>query len=239
MVTQKEINEYYEVEEQGVVLRDCYAIPIPMIRDTLSRLLYASHERVMFGMLALTGARISELDVMKRSGFAGNRFHWHLGKNQTGQRHVDLPGWYLNELKAYWDSHRFKGNEVFSKQANSFQRDFNKRLRDTLHPEWKQVAYRFEKRGIMDSHKLQLKGLRKTFTTFVFAQYYNRLKDATAALHFTSRDMRHSTVHMTSLNYLETYKSSDINQYLNMSLAEAICPDIQMRLVKPEIEIVL
>lgn len=230
LIFQRDLLEFQQRQELGIVPRDGYAIPFQHIKDVLQRLTYASHERVMFGMLALTGCRICELDLMKRDGFIGGKFYWKLGKNQASTRCIELPTYYLEELRKYWETHRIKNLDIFGKKHNSFVRDFNKRLRDTLRPEWKQKAVEYTNNGLSQCYNFQLKGLRKSYSSLRYAYYWDILKDATAAMEFVAKEMKHSTKSMTCHHYLENFQILEIDRYKKLSMADILKLDIQKRL---------
>lgn len=210
---------------------DSYAIPLPYVQDALDHMTYASEVRVMFRMLALTGCRIEELDRMRLKYFQGEFLWWPLGKNQGGKwRKERLPPDYLDELRAYRETHRVYGDRLFGVAADTFRRYFNRDVRPLLGKAWNMERVRPSKAGFKREYRLQLKGLRKNFQTIHFATEYNKWKDAGVALEFTSKRMKHSTKHITAHHYLENFDALGIKDLSNLDPEKALQQHRQRRL---------
>jgi integrase len=185
--------------------KDGTAIPLAEIQKVLSFMTYGSTVRVMFSMLFWTGCRICELDNMKRGNIYDGYIYWKTGKNQNDFRKEKLPKHFLDELQEYWRTNRRLGEKMFGVSSDTFRRYFNRDVRPFLGDVWREERLIFKQGSITRENILQLKGLRKTFQTFVFAQEYWKWKDSKVALEFTSKKMRHSSERMTAYHYLENF----------------------------------
>jgi integrase len=185
--------------------KDGTAIPLAEVQRVLSFMTYASTVRVMFGMLFWTGARICELDNMKRGNIYGGYVYWKTGKNQNDYRKEKLPKHFIDELSEYWASNRLLGDRMFGVKHDTFRRYFNRDVRPFLGDAWREERLVFKIGNIQRENILQLKGLRKTFQTFVFAQELWKWDNPEIALQFTSKKMRHSSTKLTAYHYLENF----------------------------------
>ena len=207
---------------------DTHAVPYPAIKEVLDYLEYGNVIRVMFEMLAITGCRISELDKFKMSELYGGVIYWKPAKRQP-YRKEQLPAWYIKELLYYRKNNRVYQNKIFGISANTFRRYFNRDVRPKL-PSWTRVRLRAYKGALETEYILQLKGLRKTFQTHLFAQEYEKWKDANVAMEFTSKRMRHSTKHMTAYHYLENFETLDVENLKDKSNVEILANGCQKRI---------
>jgi len=185
--------------------KDGTAIPLVEVRRVLDFMTYASTVRVMFGMLFWTGCRICELDNMKRGNIYDGYVYWKTGKNQNDYRKEKLPKHYLDELSEYWNSNRLLGDGMFGVKHDTFRRYFNKDVRSFLGVAWCEERLVYKQGNITRENILQLKGLRKTFQTFVFAQELWKWDNPEIALQFTSKKMRHSSTRLTAYHYLNNF----------------------------------
>jgi integrase len=185
--------------------KDGTAIPLAEIKRVLEFMSYGSTVRVMFGMLFWTGARICELDNMKRGNIYDGYVYWKTGKNQNNYRKEKLPNHFIEELQEYWDNNRILGDKMFGVKHETFRRYFNKDVRPFLGDAWREERLVFKIGTIQRENILQLKGLRKTFQTFVFAQELWKWNNPEVALQFTSKKMRHSSTKLTAYHYLENF----------------------------------
>jgi integrase len=185
--------------------KDGTAIPLAEVKKVLSFMTYASTVRVMFGMLFWTGCRICELDNMRRGNIYDDYVYWKTGKNQNNYRKEKLPKYFVDELREYWATNRILGDNMFSCKADSFRRYFNKDVRPFLGEAWYEERLAFNQGTICRENILQLKGLRKTFQTFVFAQELYKWNNPEIALQFTSKKMRHSSTKITAYHYLNNF----------------------------------
>lgn len=192
------------------------AIPLPEVKKVLDFMTYASSVRVMFGMLFWTGCRICELDNMKRGNIYGDYVYWKTGKNQNDYRKEKLPKYYIDELKEYWATNRLLGDRMFGVKHDTFRRYFNKFVRPFLNDQWREERLVYKQSKLTRENILQLKGLRKTFQTFVFAQELWKWKDSKVALEFTSKKMRHSSERMTCYHYLNNFDVLGIDNPQNV-----------------------
>jgi integrase len=185
--------------------KDGTAIPLAEVRRVLDFMTYGSTVRVMFGMLFWTGCRICELDNMERGNIYDGYVYWKTGKNQNDYRKEKLPNHYIEELQEYWSCNRILGDKMFGCMADSFRRYFNKDVRPFLNDQWREERLVFKQGTIVRENILQLKGLRKTFQTFVFAKELWKWDNPEIALQFTSKKMRHSSTRLTAYHYLENF----------------------------------
>ena len=193
------VNKTLNLEKDGT------AIPLLEVKKTLDFMTYASTVRVMFGMLFWTGARICELDNMKRGNIYGGYVYWKTGKNQNDYRKEKLPNHFIEELQEYWGNNRILGDKMFGVASDSFRRYFNKFVRPFLSDLWREERLVYKQSTITRENILQLKGLRKTFQTYVFAQELWKWDNPEIALQFTSKKMRHSSTRLTAYHYLNNF----------------------------------
>lgn len=208
------------------------AIPYQAFRDLFNFLPRAHPVRVMVCMLALTGCRLRELDLMVTDGLVGNVLYWRLGKNQTGWRSEALPEWYLAELAEYHARHRTLLGRLFGPEAYTLRRYFNRDVRPYLSREWQAKARRPGFLG-EDPYVLQLKGFRKSFGTTIFWREYQHWRDAGVALEFTSKRLKHSTTHMTAYHYLQHFGATQVELWDQFLDARAVL-EAQRRLADYE-----
>jgi len=187
---------YDETEEQAIPLRE-----VQTAYDTLPR---GSATRVMFGMLALTGCRITELDKMRKSMIYDDVIHFFLGKRQRKVRKIKLPSWYWEELDAMHKEEPCPGDGLFPISSESFCRYFT-HVRKILNDKWRDRVIKYSNQEKITQYRYQLKGLRKNYQTIVFAHEWKRWEDADVALEFTSKAMKHSSKHITAYHYLQHF----------------------------------
>jgi len=185
--------------------KDGTAIPLTEVRRVLEKMTYATTVRVMFGMLFWTGCRICELDNMKRGNIYDGYVYWKTGKNQNDYRKEKLPSYFIEELQEYWRTNRILGESMFGVTSETFRRYFNRDVRPLLKGAWLEERLVFKQGTITRENILQIKGLRKTFQTYVFAQELYKWNNPEIALQFTSKKMRHSSTRITAYHYLENF----------------------------------
>lgn len=192
---------------------------------------YASSNRVMFTMLFLTGCRLTCLDRMRLRNLHGEHLYWRPGKNQKGWRKERLPIEYLEELRAYRETHRVDQDRLFGIASETFRREFNRASRPTLGPAWRR------KRPVMRNERLdleyvyQLKGLRKDFQTLDFKRNYDELCDAGLAIEMTSKRMRHSSTKITARHYIENFDALGVKTLPSLVPNELLRMGQQKRLL--------
>lgn len=202
------------------IIDEVRAVPVPVITRAINRLQYGSSCRVIFELLFLTGCRINEIQLFKWENVVedeeGNaQIYWRLGKNQDKQlRKAFLPKNYVNELKYYRRHSRIYHDRLFSCDGRSFARMFNK-LRYTLGSEWTQKGKVIRRGFIGREYYYQLKGLRKTFQTWLFYRLYKQWNDSTVAMLLTSKEMKHSSMQMTAHHYIRHFDELEIEHYEN------------------------
>lgn len=198
------------MNEKFVHDNDSKAVPIPAIKELLDFLPYASTERVMIEMLFYTGCRTSELNHMRPEMIIDRYIYWELGKNQHHHRKEPLPDAFLDEIRAYRETHRVSTARVFSMTSESLRARFNHKIRPYLSSAWHEKRLVARKGCLMPEYILQLKGLRKTHATMIFSREFAKWKSADVALEFTSKRMNHSTTHMTAYHYLQNFDALKI-----------------------------
>lgn len=187
-----------------IILTETICVPFVECKKAISRMHYASTERVMFIMLVLTGCRLQALDTMFSSWLINGVLYYHPGKNQKQYLKTPLPNWYLKELCEYRKNHRIWGDHLFSCTADAFRRYFV-RIRPSLGYAWTETALMPHHNLCRESYVLQLKGIRKMFWTMEFKRQLEEWKDAGVALEMTSKKAAHSTTHMTAYHYLRDF----------------------------------
>lgn len=210
---------------------DGYAIPFREAKLLIEHFPYASQYRVAFTLLALTGMRIRELDSIGSANFNGSTLAWKLGKNQKRYRHVELPGWFLEELRIYLANTPHTDRRLFLYKAEVLRRVLAK-IRPRLGAPW-QARRAYSRRGMLAyEYKLQLKGLRHSFATFKFYQELQRWGSAEVALCFTAKEMRHSTHRLTAMHYVEDLDALEVQKYRHQSIGQALAGSSQRKLIE-------
>jgi len=194
------------------VLDDAKAISLDEVQRAYDILPYGTATRVMFGMLALTGCRISELDRMRRDMIYGDVLHWFLGKKQRNVRKIRLPAWFLSELRYHHELEPPTLQRMFSISSETFRRYFNRDARPILSPRWRDRVLRYRNGAQTSDYRYQLNGLRKNYQTIMFSSQWQKWKDAGVALEFTSKEMKHKSTKITAHHYLENFETLGIQQ---------------------------
>ncbi len=209
---------YRLTEPDAVMSTDSQAIPFPLVADVIQRLEYASYERVMFTMLAMTGCRIRALDNMFVDRVVEGVLHFHEGKSTTGLRRCALPSFFWKEIEEYRKKHDVCSRRLFGVSAEHFTKVFLRQLRPYLGGVWLEQVVDFSHPLRTKRYKYRLKGLRKNFQTLEFAQQLLKWKDAGMALEMTSKSMRHSSARITAYHYIENFDAIDAerNAYYSM-----------------------
>lgn len=210
---------------------ESYAVPIPAVQEVVDFLPYASTERVMFQMLFFTGCRVSELDRMQPNLIYEGVLYWQPGKGQKGHRKEALPESYLKEIKQYRATHRVSESKLFGCNANTFRKYFDRDVRPHLSAAWQTKRLIIRSKAFGHEYSLQLKGLRKTFQTLLFAKEWQHWGAADVALEFTSKRMKHSTTHITAYHYLENFDSLHINKNSPLMPVQALRATAQLRVM--------
>jgi len=194
------------------------AIPWDMIQEVITYLKYGTASSIMFKTLVYTGCRISELSNMTPKNILNGYIIWKTGKNQTGYRKEKMPESWLDELKAYRSNNNCPINQLFHKRGQTFVDEFNKQIRSKLSPKWTWKRIHPVKDKFHAEYVFQIKGLRKNFQTIKFNKYYKKYKDAGVALEFISKEMKHSSKHMTAYHYIENCDILEIEKYRDLEI---------------------
>lgn len=184
----------------------------------------------MIEMLFYTGCRPAELDRMKIDNLFENTLYWKLGKNQRSHRKEVLPAAYVKELREYRETHAVPQSKLFSMTADSLRARFNHHIRPYLGHSWTDKRLRSKNGFLVEEYILQIKGIRKTYQTMVFAQELKKWKSAEVAVEFTSKRMKHSSRSITCFHYIENFDVLKINSIANLNPCEAIKPVSQLRM---------
>lgn len=210
---------------------DSHAIPYKYVQEAINFMEYASTTRVMFQMLVITGCRIKELNSMKISNlYEEGWFYWTLGKNQKGTRKIKLPEFFIKELLEYRSTHRVPQERLFGVRDCTFTRYFNRDVRPHLSKAWREVRIRNRQTSLDKTEYIfQLKGLRKNFQTVLFKKEYDKWNDANVAVLMTSKEMKHSSTHITAYHYIENFESLEIENYKEICTTKIIQECGQMR----------
>lgn len=194
------------------------AIPWRLIQEVNEHLEYGSAASIMFKTLLYTGCRISELDNLDPKNIMHGYLIWKTGKNQTGFRKEKMPSCWIEELKVYRNTNSCPTNKLFNKRGQSMVDFFNKKVRPHLSKEWSYKRLHPVKDRFHQEYVYQIKGLRKNFQTIKFHKYYRKYKDAGVALEFISKEMKHSSKHMTAYHYIENCDLLDIEKYRDLEI---------------------
>lgn len=205
------------------------AVPYRAFRELYNFLPRKDPVRVMVCMLALTGCRLSELNLMRTSGLVNHGIYWRLGKNQRSWRFEPLPEWYLKELSEYMAEHRRSSDHLFGPIGTTLLRYFNRDVRPHLGREWQEQQAYFG--NIKNrTYALQLHGLRKSFATTIFWRELRHWGEAHAALLFASKRLKHSSEHLTAHHYLQHVEHIDVEMWDQFLDAEIVLEE-QRRLM--------
>jgi len=207
--------------------RNNKTIPLDHVRQAINIMPYASHERVMFQFLALTGCRVRALDNVKvHNCYENGQVYWHEGKSTRGLRRETLPPQYWQEIREYRKHNNIRSNNLFGMTSETFTRLFSEKVRPLLGSDWNQRVLVVNAGCRTIAYKYQIKFLRKNYQTILFAQELARWKNADTALLFTSKRMRHKTREVTAYNYLEVFDTLDTTR----SVEEQLKGPLQKRL---------
>jgi integrase len=202
------------------------AVPFPLIIEAVNYLPYGNPIRVSLELLFLTGCRLSELPRMRFNGtdsfIKGQWLYWRVGKNQRGQwRKEWLSEAYLKELLYYRQTHRVRDDYLIGIGWTTLRRYFNRDVRPNLSLRWREMSLT-PTRNKINNYKFMLKGIRKSFATLAFANEYLKWKDPTAALHFVSKKLCHSTIDITMHHYLNEFEALNMLEYQGMTPNEIL-----------------
>lgn len=194
-----------------------YPVPFSQFQRALQHFPRAHPIRVGLLILALTGARPSELEKMgleraDGGGLYGNKLYWRMGKNQKGWRSEPLPEWFLEELHEYRRAYPVRTSRLLHYNPVSLRRDLWKH-RAALGGRWSEYAEKTNPASKKQELILQLKGFRKSFGCAVFAGYWEEFGDVTAAMEFTCARLGHSNRGITVANYLRHYKAAEVARW--------------------------
>lgn len=201
-------------------------------KELLLKIPYGHPVRVMVLMLAYTGCRVSELDNMFMSNLSERTIRWRCGKNQKGSREETLPRTYFEELIHYRAHYRTDDQRVFGFSHITFSRRFNM-ARATIGGSWVEKG-----RGCTNGtkayphYRLQLRYFRKTFQTICFKHYYEKYNDASVALEWVSKRMRHSSEHLTAYHYIQNLDHLRVTEWLALFFNEKPSYEAQRRLTE-------
>jgi len=198
---------------------------------------YESGYRIAIELLALTGMRPCELDAIGPSNFWSNIIMWKPRKKQTGSRKEKLPEWFLDELDLYLGSNHIANNRLFNFTHNTLRRKLNA-ARKELGGDFlkkKMVAKSGFATKPRYEYMIQLRSFRKTFQCRLFHQYLEQY-GCQLALDMVSKDMRHSSAHITGRHYVSDikYMTEDLHRYKGVSMANIIKSKQQRKLFEFE-----
>lgn len=205
-----------------VMSTDSDAIPFPLVADAIQRLEYASYERVMFTMLAMTGCRIRALDNMFIDRILEGVLHFHEGKSTTGLRRCRLPSFFWEEIEVYRNKNDVCSRRLFGVSAEHFTKVFLRSVRPYLGGVWLEKVPYFDHPMHDSRYKYRLKGLRKNFQTLEFARQLKKWGDAGMALEMTSKSMRHSSARITAYHYIENFDTIDAERNAHLRMPELL-----------------
>lgn len=208
------------------------AVPIGCVKEVRDFLPYASPVRVMFEFLFLTGCRLKELDGVSVDFFVRDYVFIRLGKNQRGYRKVRLPAWFIEEVRHYRNEHRCFGSKLFGISSETLQRYFNRDVRPKLSKEWRKVTFKPQKKIMRVEHVLQLKGLRKTFTTLRYHKHLMEMGSHDMAAEGARRDLQHSSKSITYNSYITDAKRVGVTRYYAQEPAQALRANAQEKLLR-------
>lgn len=209
-------------------MEDSIAIPLSEIKKVFSVLECGSTTSVYFKILTFTGCRVCEIENMRPECLEGNVLYWEKGKNQTGWRKAILPHSLVKEIERYRETHNVPQNRLFAAKGHSFRRYFNRDVRPLLGPEWQMIKKSFDR--VNKTYKLQLKGLRKTFATLEYLARLNEWDDPIIALECVSKQLGHSTQHMTFYHYIREFETLGIKKGSNPFNLKELAAETQTRL---------
>lgn len=213
--------------------RQSYAIPFHDVSEAAKSMTWASENRVMFEIIAITGCRIKALDCMEYDKLHGTTLFYKPGKRQKGYIQETLPVWWVKEYMEYRKNAPIQGNQMFWISAETFRRYFNRDVRPKLIGGWIEKLLIPQGTGYREEYQYELKGLRKNYQTRHFAENLQKWKNPEIALMFTSKHMKHSTTKITAHHYLENFDALGIRPDLrNIPTATISMEGIQKRILE-------
>ena len=193
---------------------DSNAVPFGACLEAIEHMQHGSVLRVMFQMLFYTGCRKKELDLMRPYNFVDDYVFWELGKNQNNWRKKKLPVPFVKELKEYRRTHRVPSDKLFHISPETMRRYFNRDVRPFLSAVWHEKRLTLHKGVFKKQYALQLCGIRKSYQTILFARQLEKWKSGEIALEFTSKEMKHSSRHITAFHYISNFERVGVNDPL-------------------------
>jgi integrase len=194
---------------------DCEAASLKDVAELYEHLNYGTAVSVGVKICAETGCRINELQHMLIRNVINNEIIWKLGKNQGNKpaRHEKVSNDLLDEIFEYRKSNNVPSERLLSCEGHTISSYFNKFIRPLLGPSWHETRVLPHNQGFLSmSYVLQLKSLRKTFSTINTIKEYQKWKDWGVAMRQTANRMRHKNYDVTLKHYLRDFeKFKDID----------------------------
>lgn len=217
------------------------AIPFPEIKRAMRSLPYGSYVSVMFKFLACTGARVRELNLMRRSLLCQCKddpnaatLYWQCGKNQKGYRKEKIPDWLLTEYMIYTEQNKTFQDRLFGCESQVLEKRFRK-FRPLIGGAWMRRVWLQSPCARKEEFFYTLAGLRKSFTTLQFAKESAKYKnDFHVGLLMVSARLKHSSCGLTARHYCREFEGLNIWQYAGQEIGEILRHDSQKFLRPPE-----
>jgi len=197
------------------------ALPFKEVIKLIDFFPFGNPYRVAYTLLALTGARISEIDNMGPKCLRGDLLIWKTGKNQKGYRRAYMPQWFLNELSFYMENSPHCSNKFFLFAGKTLRDVLNKQIRPILKGDWLKLKDQPPNGMDRQEYVYQLKGLRHSYATLDF---YNKFKKwgGTVAVEFTCKAMGHSSYKMTAGHYIGNFEKVEVEKWQGWSIADIL-----------------
>lgn len=146
----------------------------------------------------------------------GHTLYWQCGKNQKGYRTAYIPDYALQELIRYKEETKTSTEKLFGITSETYRRHMSTARRTILNKNWRIKVSRLYKNQVTEhEYMLETKGIRKSFATFIFSRYWKKYGSADTAMLMTSKEMNHSSKHMTSRHYIEDADRTKMIDYIN------------------------
>ena len=212
---------------KAICMEDVKIIPFQELAKLIDHYPKGHKYRTCVLWLALTGARVCEIEHRSFDEIMGKYWIWKPRKKQRGVRKEKLPDWFWEEFQRYLDTHAYKRKDVFGIKARSLSRKINN-VRDDLGGEWKTMVPVFgEGRGgvVRWEHLYKLKNLRHNYVTLEHYKLSEKY-GGDVAVSLLARRMRHSTHHLTASHYIEKYDALGAEKYSNSTIAEIMSQSV-------------
>lgn len=202
---------------------DCRTIPFQEVMRLVNVFSRSDNKRIAILWLALTGARLCEVEHRKvREFIMGKYWVWHPRKKQSGMRKEHLPGWFQKELDYFLEYGKYANNDLFGLKGDSLARYINKYIRPKLGGEWLKKRPEFmEDGGYRLVYVYKMKNLRHNFATTLWYNFKETYGEE-VSISMVAKRMCHSDQRITARHYVESLENLELHRYKRMSMGEIL-----------------